>query len=723
MKKLFFIASLICVWTLGLCPWSWAEVKKVAVDGEKSEKTEKKEDRKLVNIMADQLEHSKEKNKIIGTGNVKIKYQELRLAADRVELNTETGLGSAIGKVVIIDETNGHKIHSDYVRFNIHSKQATLYNSLGKVAKEFYFHGKKVERKSDTHYVISKGDITSCIGNNPFWKFKCAKIDARTGKYALLRDPTFMIKDIPFFYLPYGYVPLDTERQSGILIPKFGSSNEDGAFLNNAFFWAINDQWDATMGLDYLSKRGIRPSGEIRYFTSPTTKGRWYVDYLKDRDTKDTFWKILVDHKEKFPYDVDVNANVEWLEGTDYDKIYSDSVQQRTRRETDNFLTVTKNWESRSLFLETRYHKSLDSYNRSESGTLPQLTFKNQLQKIGETPFFFDMDASYANFASKEMRNTPIDFTRRMDFHPQLSLPFNKWPWLNLTTRAGVRETVYDHGKTGGIDNYNDYLYRSIYNFDTTLDGPSFSKAFTSGGDTGTAYKHLIEPRITHTYISGMGGVNNKIKVNDGIDFIPETNRVNYSLTNRLYEKIVAGESFFTQEVVRFEISQSYDFLAEDKGPGFKPFSDIRFDFESRPLKLFMFNFDSTFNMYDYGLSTVNVETVVKPWENLGFYVERRYTRYSSTDVLGTIRWKFLPSWEIDASSRYDETSRHFRENDASLNYQGQCWGFGLDLIKRVNYYQDQKINDMRFLFQVSLKGLGSYSSKKDAGMDMHRRF
>lgn len=722
MKKLFFIASLICIWSLGFCPWSWAEVKKVEMKGKKTA-TAKKEGPELVNIMADKMEQIKGENKIIGIGHVKIKYEEMRVAADRIELNTETGLGSARGNVVIIDEPNGHKIHCNYMLFNTRSKQATLYNSQGKVAKDFYFHGKKVERKSEKHYVISKGDVTSCLGNNPVWKFKCSKADAHVGEYAFLDDPTFLIKDIPFFYLPYGYVPLDTERQTGILIPLFGNSDTDGHFFNNAFFWAINDQWDATLGLDYLSKRGIRPTGEVRYFTSPTTRGRWYADYLKDRETDEAFWKILVDHQETFPYEVEMNAKVEWLEGTDYDKIYSDSVQQRTRRETDNFLSVTKNWESRSLFLETRYHKSLESISSNESGTLPELLFVNQMEQIGKTPFFFDMNASYSNFANKDKPGSAVEFTQRGDIHPQLSLPINKWPWLTVTPRAGVRETVYDHGKKAGKTSYDDPLYRTVYNFDTMLEGPSFSRTFLPNDGDGPAFKHLIEPRIIHTYIPDMGDVRKKISVNDGIDLIQETNMVNYSLTNRLFEKITAGESFYTEEVVRFDISQSYDILAAERGPGVRPFSDIRFDFESRPSRKLMFNFDSTVGVYDYAVSTFNVETVFKPWDNFGFYVERRYTKDFSTDLLGTFRWKFLPKWELDLSTRYDETEMQFRENDASLLYQAQCWGFGLDVIKRTNFFRGQQIDDTRFLFQVSLKGLGSYGSKKDDGMALHRRF
>ncbi len=674
-----------------------------------------------INIMADKLEQINAENKIIGIGNVKVKFSTTRISADRIELNTETGFGTARGNVVLIDEVKSQKVKCPLMLFNIHNQKATLYNSKGFIANEYYFHGKKVERKSEDHYVVTDGDITSCFGKNPFWKFECSKVDAHVGSYAFLHDPKFLIKDIPVFYAPYGYIPLDTARSTGFLIPKFGTSNEDGTFFNNAFFWAINEQWDATFGLDYLSKRGIRPSAELRYYTDPHTIGRWYADFLKDRATGETFWQILVEHKQRIFSDIDIAANIEWLAGSEYDKIYSSSVEERTRRETDNFLTITKNWENRSLFIETRYHKSLEPSVGSESGTLPQITFRNQLQKLGKTPFYFELDTSYTNFANKPNASSTLELTQRFDVHPQISMPINKWPWLNITPRFGIRETIYDHGKTTASASYSEPQLRTVYNFDTTVTGPSFTKTFLSKKKGGASYKHLIEPRVTYNYIPDIGQVANRISITDGIDSLREVNRTRFSLINRLFKKVPQGDSFITKEIARFELSQSYDFLADKNAQGSKAFSDLRFDLDSRLTEKLMFNFDGTYDVNESWLKSLNVEMVFKPWDNFGFYVERRYIRDSSTDVLGTIRWGITKNWQFDLTTRYDELKKRFNENDVSLFYRTQCWGVGLDVIKRTNYTQGEAKDDTRFLFQLELKGLGAFGS---AGKKMlHRRF
>jgi len=721
MNKKTLITILVLLGLANQASPAFGEVKKVPLSPAKSEAGNTKKPGS-VNIMADTLEEGKSQNIILGTGNVKVKFEEMRIHADRIQLNTKTGIGSARGHVVIIDKKNGNKILCLYASFNVRTKQATLYDSHGTVAREFFFHGKKVSRKSKDHYTIHEGDITSCIGDNPIWKFQCSKVDAHMGSYAFLHDPSFLINNIPVLYFPYAYIPLDTKRQTGLLIPQIGQSTEDGNFVNNQFYWAINDQWDATLGLDYLSKRGIRPSAELRYFTSPTTRGRFYMEFLEDK-TNNFFWRMLFDHKQRLPYDIDVTAKVDWLQGTDYNKLFSDSVDNRTKRETDSFITFTKNWASRSLILETRYHRGIQNNNGNDFGTLPQLLFRNQLQKIGKTPFFFELDSSYTDFARKQALQSSPDLTQRVDFHPQISLPLNQWPWMTLTPRVGFRETAYDHGRQDGANNYDTFLYRTIYNVDTTLEGPSFSKTYRPWGGNGPVFKHLIEPRITHTYIPDFGNVNNKIVANDGIDTIRESNRVNYSLTNRLFEKNLQGDSLSTQQLIRFEVSQSYDFLVAKEGRGARPFSDIRFDFDSHPFERLNLNFDSTVNVYDHWFDTLNTDVVVKLWKNLGFYAERRYTRNASTDILGTLRWKIRPRWELDYSSRYDETRDKFKENDVGLEYASQCWGFGLDVVKRTNFFKGSEIEDTRFLFQVSLKGIGTYGSGTKGAMGIHKRF
>lgn len=720
MKKLIIFAFLICSCLAWFSTPVSAKTKRLELAGDKNSDTENKSD-KVVNILADNLEQIASENKIIGTGNVKIKHMTMRIAADKIELNTKTGLGTARGNVVLMDETRGHKVHSPFVVFNFNSQLATLYDSEGTMAKDYFFHGKKVERKSEDHYVINEGDITPCTGPFPAWKFKCSKVDARMGDYAILHNPTFLIRDTPLFSLPYGYVPLNfKKRSSGFLLPLIGSSNEDGTFFSDAFFWAINEQWDATFGLDYLSKRGVRPSAEVRYYTSETTKGSIYGDILRDRETDVTYWKILLDHKQRLPYGVEMTTNFDWQEGSDYGKIHSNSVGERTRRETDSYLALTKNWNSRTLFFESRYHRSLENSNGRESGILPQISFRNQLQRIRNTPLYFELDTSYSNFSHKAGNEVGIRLTQRFDVHPQLSLPINNWPWLTVTPRIGVRETIYDNGIKNASNDYDEFLFRTVYNFNTTVDGPSFAKLFYGKGGK-TAYKHLIEPRVTYNYVPDVGKIRRKVVVSDSIDTIDESNIVTYSLTNRLFEKMLGGQSLNTQERIRFDVSQSYDFNKADKRLDARPFSQIRFDFDSRLSEKLMLNVDATYSIYEDWITTLNVETVVKPWDNLGFYLERRYVRRASTDILGTVRWKFARNWELDYSARFDEEKERFRENDVSLFYQAQCWGFGMDVIRRTNYYKGATLEDTRVLFHISLKGLGTYSTGKGDGI--HKRF
>src|SRR5262249_6382761 len=97
----------------------------------------------------------------------------------------------------------------------------------------------------------------SCELPHPKWTFNAAKIILRVGNYARVQHSTFRLKGVPIFYLPYVSPPVERlGRKSGFLIPSFGTSNTKGTVIGDSFYWAINRSMDATLGGEYLSKRG-----------------------------------------------------------------------------------------------------------------------------------------------------------------------------------------------------------------------------------------------------------------------------------------------------------------------------------------------------------------------------------------------------------------------------------------------------------------------------------
>ena len=57
----------------------------------------------------------------------------------------------------------------------------------------------------------------------PRWEIVSGKATINLGDYAILRNAVIRVKDVPVFYLPILYYPIqDDDRATGFLMPTYG---------------------------------------------------------------------------------------------------------------------------------------------------------------------------------------------------------------------------------------------------------------------------------------------------------------------------------------------------------------------------------------------------------------------------------------------------------------------------------------------------------------------
>src|SRR5690606_3048285 len=149
----------------------------------------------------------------VATGNVTLEQPDLRVFADRAELNGETRYGTfynASGTA----RTGG--VASDR-------------NIFGTQEPDVLFRGEEISRVGPTTYTIRDGAFTTCIQPSPRWEFSGSNGTLHLDRYALMRHVVLRVKDVPIFYLPAIYYPInDEDRATGFLIPTYGSSTVRG---------------------------------------------------------------------------------------------------------------------------------------------------------------------------------------------------------------------------------------------------------------------------------------------------------------------------------------------------------------------------------------------------------------------------------------------------------------------------------------------------------------
>jgi LPS-assembly protein len=695
-----------------------------------------------IRITADHMVQEGDKDTVKAWGNVVIRFEDRVLRADQVRVHNKTGIGEAKGHVLLTSK-DGTLIKADRSRFNMKSKRAKAYDVVGKFKTvdedkfplDYYFKGKEIKKVAPDQYRLKDSYLTTCSGKVPDWSFEAGNLDVIKGDRALFSHGVFKVKDIPILYLPLGYIPINKARKSGFLIPKFGVSNTDGITFKPIYYWVIDDHSDATIGVEYLEKRGVRPDFEYRYTPSQKTKGELKGVILDDRSTDELFYKVDWTHDQVFKNRARFKAKLDLESEGNFNKTFEDNTNLRTRRNTDSFASLNKSWANSTLGILTRFRDSTQDGNDDTFGQLPQITFQHQRQPIGKSSFQFNQETSYTNFLLDLNPAPTVDDTfqvHRFDFHPQISRPISITPWLAFTPTLGLRETVYSKGLVSGTTVRTSSFTRESIDINGALEGPKINKIYFTGGKKKTKIKHVIEPRVSYDFIPNIDKDDrNKIRVIDGIDSVTQTSLVTYSLTQRLLQKVIGQNgNAETREILRFDVSQSFDFDKDTQQPisalnNGRALSNLRFDLNSRLADALLFNIDATYDVYDKELETLNFEVGVKPVPKLSLFVERRFILDESTFVLGSMYWALKKGWQIQATTRYDELEEKFLENDLSLLYNNpcKCWGFSVDFINRNIISGGVDRQENKFLFTLTLRGIGTEGIGEENLSNIHRRF
>ena len=692
------------------------------------------QDNNPIHISADHIVQANKKGSVLAWGRVKVQHNNKTLWADKVLINNKTGTGKARGHI-IIEGGDGTRMKAKETLFDLKSKQGKLYESKTILANQVRLTAKEIKTLSDNHLVLEDATLTTCKGALPAWKIEAKSIDIKAGNRALFTKAVLKIKDFPILYLPIGYIPMDTKRKSGFLFPTLGWSKVDGILFDQRYFWAINRWSDATIGTKRVLG-GWQHSLDYRYVRSNNTQGKINGKLYKDKLTGKTLWKGGARHTQELPNNFKFKGSLDLESQQSLNQVVNNNVEERTRRNTESYASINKRWENSSIDILTRYRKSTDFTQDNTFGELPKITYKVQQTQIGDTPFYFNLNASTAWFVTdlKAQQDEDLMFkTSRLDFHPQLTVPLSLTSWLSMTSIIGVRETIYGRGLTTTDSEYKKTsgFSRESFDFRSIIQGPKINKIYHLKNSP-EKIKHLLEPRFTFNYVPDMDRKDrSKIRTFDSIDSIGNpANSITYEFGQRLLRKIKTGTNQFeTKQILRFNISQTYNIREATRekqiGEDRLPFSDLFFDFDSRPIESIIINTDASYNFKTDLINTFNFEAGVKPVENFWVIMERRWARNGPSYIVGTLDLALNPNWRTQYSARYDESVSTFRENQFSLLYDNpcKCWGFSFNIIDRnLNIATNERKDQTQFLWSIKLRGLGDFGLR-DKGKFLHRDF
>ncbi|MEZ5287703.1 MAG: putative LPS assembly protein LptD [Vicinamibacterales bacterium] len=331
-------------------------------------------------------------------------------------LNIRTGELTASGNVVFT--TPDSRIAAETVVFNTHTKLGTFTNASGSASlgergqqdrsmfgtmePDVYFYGQTIEKIGADKYRISRGGFTTCVQPTPRWEIVSNNATVNLHDYALLRNAVIRVKDVPVFYLPIMYYPIqDDDRATGFLLPTYGRSTYRGSSLSNAFFWAISRSQDATFMHDWFTSRGQGAGAEYRYMVTPQSQGDFRFYRLQEKETETngfvdparTSYRLTSNVTQSLPGGLRGRARLDYFSDIQAQQLYNNNLYQQTFSTRSLGGGVSGAWRGLSVsgsFQRTESFLSTDS--SFVSGQAPGVVASFTGQRLGSLPLYVSMN-------------------------------------------------------------------------------------------------------------------------------------------------------------------------------------------------------------------------------------------------------------------------------------------------------------------------------------------
>ena len=342
-----------------------------------------------------------------------VKYLDMEIQADYIDINWQTGDIYAVGKEDslgrIIEPSRfkqGNKeIEYNSFSFNINTKRGKAFNvrteeSMGSdqgvviagVVKQYndsVSGMRKVAYTTDTYFIERKDSIADYHMETEVAKYMQGE-DKK-----IVTGPIFMkIYEVPTpLGLPFAFLPMGDNRSAGILLPSFGEREEVGFYLQGAgFYLPIGDYMDIAFTGDVYTRGSLGLHVISQYLKRYRFSGNFSFDWEKrvtgikglDDYNKSTNYRLAWSHRQdpKANPNLIFSANVNFMSSKFYRQgisNYGISSGNYLQNNVNSSISISKNFPNSPFSASMTVSHSQNTNNNSEQEgnatfQLPQLT-------------------------------------------------------------------------------------------------------------------------------------------------------------------------------------------------------------------------------------------------------------------------------------------------------------------------------------------------------------
>jgi len=672
-------------------------------------------------LSADSMTYDRDLGLITATGNVAVGYSGRSLLADKVSYNQKTDVVIAEGNVSMTDET-GKVLFGDKMEITGDLKDGVIYN-IGLILEDkSRVAGAGARRYDATLTEVSHAVYSPCNlckddpSAPPLWQIKAVRVthDAEA-KQVSYRNAWLELYGIPVAYTPYLSHPDPTvKRRTGFLAPSISNSSDLGFRLQAPYFWAIDDNQDATF-TPMLSTDGGQ--GAIGQYRRKFKKGIINADGSFVGDDPDRGLRGYMDLEAEYHIDPT------WRTGLNIETASDDTYTRRYGFNTEPVLVSRGYLEGfrgqNYQVLNTYAFNDLraDSNSSDSPIVLPMYDF-NYNGKRDRMGGFASFDFNALNI----VRDSGTD-TRRLAFRPRWDRPFN-----------GPFGEIYNASVSLAADAYHaSGVTRDDGTSYTGASGRIMPRAALSWRlpliRPGTNFSQTIEP-LASIVLAPNGGNPDKIPNEDsqeiefdetnlfqenrydGFDRIDGGTRINYGLNWVLTERRGGYSSVFLGQSYRPRIDDSFNQASglEDN------FSDVVGRVQITPVEYLDLLYRTQFSPDNFSPQRNEVSATVgvpafKLKTDYIFLDQQQGSEFSGREEINaTLSSQVNRNWSADFRVRNDILASDLRSLGLGLVYEDECVKFTTQLTRSFFEDRDLKPSDA-VTFILVLKTLGEVHS------------
>lgn len=566
-----------------------------------------------------------------------------------------------------------------------------------------------LQLKGKNHYEAQQARYTSCALGREDWYLHANNLDLDYNRnVGVARGASLRFFGVPVAYVPWMDFPLNGQRKSGFLAPKFAYGSRSGYDFSMPYYWNVASNYDATFTPRYLSQRGVQLKVEGRYLWR-NAQGILRSELLPDD-------ALTGKNRQAWSWQHTQRLSDAWSAGVDVAGVSDNHYFTDLSNAAD--LTDDTIHLPREAWLRYRYQSAYAVLRWSEYQTLqnaqasldepyarkPQMLWGLDPQRLG--PAVWQAAGDWTRFE----HNSKVNGGR---FHVSQSvrLPISR-SYGYVTPKLGLFYTHYQ---------LEQGPYQRILPLASVDAGVTLERRLPFGE---VSLRQTLEPRVYYVYIpykdqssipnfdtdiasfnSGQLFRENQFT---GVDKINDANQLTLGLTSRVLDEKTGVEYWRASLGQRFYFQDRRVALDGEEQAQRRPSSDILLSIAGRIWKNarvdFAVQFDPEQAKTGYGHVVFGYQPAPGKTLNVGF----RYARDLYRIVDASVQWPLAYNWYAVAHVQYDFDAKQALDQLYGLEYNAGCWG--------ARFVQQSKISSTgqsvrRTFVQIELNDFGRIGS------------